>query len=1101
MKFFFSLLKGLLWLVLIILFLALLTLLAWWMQWPLITGVVLLLAFLGLFLAFLGIRALFRWRDKSRFVKKVLDEQSAETKVPLSLGGMADCWQQGMNLLWTSPHRFQERIESSQPWFLTLEAGTNAFSLLAARGETVPETETSPLFWHFLSSSVLLHCREDRISSVEWQELLEKLAAGRKSFPVRGILLVFSVNDLQGRSREGLSTLGRSLRMKIEQLMLTMGRCYPVYALVQGIESLSGMQDIISVLPAEEYDTALGLVESPSADAREAAACAVRRLEDVLQKNAVEGRLPSSDMLLGLHSLREFGERLAPLFEQLVLSVSHKVSPFLCGIAFCQGQSGSSRPAFLTGLLSYVLPKVPRPLPLSGGLPFLANTRVMIMGAWLLLTFSVCALMGVNVLYQQRALTEAVSTTAPLVHDRVSDQLYRRMLRIIQLDKASESWYLPRFGQDALSRAADTMKSSFAPDVFSLVIRPILADFRARVTGQKTTSKEEEQSVAQELMWLTALVSDRLRHGKLCEETKYLFPLTVANNSSWNPVTGRLTANCVLWMEKTSLAVFAREMRDLLATALSRQEGRVFDHMVSDINTRYPAAKVCLSQFWSHMSSNDPNNYCVPSAYTSVGYKSFSGTLEDLESLDDKSRSIHLSTNAFRTDYFRRYAKYWQNFSKAFSTIRASMQEGDVFVSYSDIHSIEQMPHYRALQTVADEVKPLKDAGNEKPVWLQDSLLVDVLVDIAEFEHRRDPENMVRAMLALAGSSPDLLQRLRAETQDAKQARQMFDVAEKLKIYFDDCLSLLKILESPDKCYSLASSWFGAHKHAKVSQKKEDGQGDNTEDLYANAKKNLDAILQNIKGSHQDPVLQILPGILDFIAQGITVQTAKVVQEAWEQDVLGSSAALYRQDDVAALFGEKGVVQTFVQTNLKPFLSRNAKSLAAAEWGDIVFPFTNDGLKTLSQAEMIAARPPEDTYYVQLRSQPTLVNVDARERVDSTRLTLACQDKTFSLLNRNYPREEKFQYTVKQCGAATLEITFPSFVLSRKYDTFTDFLKDFQYGEREFVQDDFEGAADTMESAGVKNVTVRILPDNVSDVLQKEGNQLPTLPDRLTYVW
>ena len=150
---------------------------------------------------------------------------------------------------------------------------------------------------------------------------------------------------------------------------------------------------------------------------------------------------------------------------------------------------------------------------------------------------------------------------------------------------------------------------------------------------------------------------------------------------------------------------------------------------------------------------------------------------------------------------------------------------------------------------------------------------------------------------------------------------------------------------------------------------------------------------------------------------------------------------------------------------------------------------------------MIAAQPPEDSYHVQLRSQPTLVNVDARERVDATTLTLQCQDKAYTLVNRNYPRDEKFQYTVKQCGPVSLEVSFPSFTLKKGYDTFTAFLKDFQYGERVFSRDDFEGAADKMEAAGVHDVTVRILPDNVAAVLQKEGNEPPALPERITYVW
>ena len=104
MKILLKLLKGILWLLLLLLLLALLTLLSWWMQWPLTTGAVILLALFGLVLAFIGARALYRLHDKTRFVHKVLDEQSAmEAASPAVLGRMAYAWQQGMKVMRTSP--------------------------------------------------------------------------------------------------------------------------------------------------------------------------------------------------------------------------------------------------------------------------------------------------------------------------------------------------------------------------------------------------------------------------------------------------------------------------------------------------------------------------------------------------------------------------------------------------------------------------------------------------------------------------------------------------------------------------------------------------------------------------------------------------------------------------------------------------------------------------------------------------------------------------------------------------------------------------------------------------------------------------------------
>ncbi|MBO4300361.1 MAG: hypothetical protein J5861_02035 [Desulfovibrio sp.] len=1110
MKILLTLFKGMLWLLLLLVLLALLTALAWWMQWPLITGAVILLVLFGLLMAFLGARALYRWHDKHRFVRKVLDEQSAmEATAPVTLGRMADAWRHGMEVLLASPHRFHERLELSQPWFVTLDATGASSGLFASLGDALPEKTDTPLLWHFLSSSVLLHCTDTQLSKDDWQELLEKLAQQRRHLPLRGIMLLLSVADISRRSEEELAALGRQLRTKTQQLMLTMNRSYPVYVLVEGIEALPGMDRILDIVPAGDFNSVLGQAQHASASARAAAEEAAARLEDMVRAASVDGRQPEGDMLEALRSLRALGDRLHLALEQISREVAHQTRPLLAGICFCQGENtAGQRPAFLTGLLSYVLPSSTHAAPLTRGLPFVANTRVCVMGAWLLLLLAVCGLMGVNVLYQHQALSETVPKSASIIHDEEMSSLYQQMLYIQSLSKARKAWYLPTFGQDAILNALKVSRADFTQKVYEKILSPLLAKYRSLLTSATGLTRDQERAFSRELMWLTAVASDRLRNATEGTETR-AFPMSTSDSTLWNPVTGLLIINAVRSMaDGGQLEMFTGEMRSLLAASLRRQGSNALEDIVSEVEDRYPAAKICLSNFWPHVAPPDPNNVCVPSSYTATGYKVFKDIIEDLESLDDGGGGITQSTDAFRRDYFRHYADRWLNFTKAFSKIRVSMQEGDVFKSYADIRRIEDMPHYRVMQQLADELAPLLHAGRESPPWLSSCMLMDLVVDIAVFEYQEAATSRARTLLSLVTSAPDLMQRLRAETKDAKQARQMLGVAESIHAYFDDALSLLPVLNSSEQSYTLASTWFGGARmagqqlDAKPIQNNQHGQGkDTTEGAYANAQKQLEIILAPFKGNGQNPMLDLMPGFLDFIAQGVTVQAARVVQESWENDVLGSATALYRQDDVAGLFGDKGVVQTFVDARLKPFLTRRGKDLAPAKWDDIEFPFTADALKVLSQAEMIAAQPPEDTYYVQLRSQPTLVNVDARERVDSTTLTLQCQDKTYSLLNRNYPRDEKFQYTVKQCGHTTLEVAFPSFTLTKNYDTFTDFLKDFQYGERDFSQDDFEDEGDKMESAGVNSVTVRILPDNVINVLQKEGNEPPVLPDRITYVW
>ena len=189
-----------------------------------------------------------------------------------------------------------------------------------------------------------------------------------------------------------------------------------------------------------------------------------------------------------------------------------------------------------------------------------------------------------------------------------------------------------------------------------------------------------------------------------------------------------------------------------------------------------------------------------------------------------------------------------------------------------------------------------------------------------------------------------------------------------------------------------------------------------------------------------------------------------------------------------------------IQRTTSPSLTRWDKAPAPARWNDLSFPFTADFLALLSHAEVVAAEPTRESWYVLLRSQPTLVNLDAKVRPDATELSMQCQDRKPTLLNRNYPHEARFQYDA-DCGPTELSIRFPSLTLERRYRDFTEFLQEFQYGERVFTPADFPEASERIAAAGIRTITVRILPDNVAGLLRRAGTDMPPLPDRITYTW
>lgn len=1098
MRFLGKVLIWLVWLLLLAVALVLLTALSWWMKWPLATGGVLLLGVLGLVLVFFGCRALYRWRDKRRFVRKVMDEQAElEEGGTASAGRMLDAWQSGMDILMKSPLRFHQRLQYSQPWFLTLDETGGTSSLFQSFGQVVPQQEGSPLYWHFLSQAVLLHCRTSEGRDSEWEELLASLAEKKRRIPLRGVLVLLSLSDLEKRSDEELAALGQRLRSRVQQVMLSLNRRYPVHVLIQDMESLPGMNDVTAVVPSAKFDQPLGLVlkEDAGRSGQRAADAAADALEDAVRTAAAGGDLPHGDMLKAIRELRLFGEKLDIVLEGLTREVAHQVSPLLSGVFFCRSSAAEGgHPGFLGGVLSRVLPSSEHPAALSGGLPFYASTKVVLMTAWLTLMLFICGLFAVNTIYQHHVLTmESASDMADVSHDDTYNRLYKEMLYARRLEQARKSWFLPSLGQDMLKRVEDKVKADFVVQVNSGIMTPMMNNFQSFLTRPASARDDDaEMDVFRELIWLCSAISDRVTHGRLPLETQAAFPVTKSDRERWSPVMGQLIINALNWTANgEQLDILSQNLRSLLTLAFTRREGNLLNtFVVENINRTMPGSAVCTSQFWPHLGNSGGDNLCIPPAYTSAGYAVISDTVQDLEYIAGNNQTLHQEISVLLDSYFKRYADLWQNFADSFSEQGLNVQQGDVFSAYADVTDIMDVPHMRLLHAMASELAPLRHAGNA-PAWVSRFWLTDAMAEVSLIQHKNGVKGSHwRALLSVMGTSPELLQRLRAETQDAGQLRELLLSSEYLHQYLDKIIDLLHTLASPSKSLELAA----AHYATRGTEKPENSP-------YTEAEKDFTEAFRSFRDGAASPARSLLQGMLEFIAQGTTVQAARMLQQEWENDVLSSPAALYRQDDVEALFGNEGVVQTFVSDKLKPFLTRQDRELVAAHWGNLTFPFTTDFLGMLSSAEIIAADPPKDTFYVLLRSQPTLVNVDAKVRPDSTELTLLCQGRENRLVNRNYPRNEKFQYSSEECGAVSLELRFPAFTLTRSYASFTEFLRDFAYGERVFGPEDFPDEAEDMKNANLRQITVRILPDNVADVLRHTDNLPPELPDRITYVW
>lgn len=1132
MKLLAKLFKTLLCLVLVAVVCIALTGLAWWMGWPLATGAVILLGLLAAVLLFCVGKTLLRWRNKRTFVQSVLREQRKLEGEPSGITGsdLTDVWREGMAVFDGSPLRVSLNPRYRQPWFLTLDdtvdvsGGSSLFDAFSRRvpaenPDCALQKNVPPLIWHFLPSAVLLQVPESGNDNGPWESTLTLLAQDRRKMAMRGIVLLVSARELQQLPPDALRTKGQRLRRRLQQVMLTLNHRFPVYVCVQDIESLPGMIELSSRLPVSVTDAPLGCLLSASLSPTQAVAQATDtacfRLREAMQDAAVGEVLPHGDELLALETLSELSAPLQSLLEQGFRDLPHQVSPLLRGVFFCHAQAGKTfhftteidesqalnlenskahaadrstegRPRYVTELFSHSIPEDPVPVRhLNSRFALYSSTRLACMTAWLVLLCFVCGVLAVNTVYQHHVLVSHTHDKENVTHNKMINTLYAQMSEIRYLEKAAESWPLPLMGQDMLGMVQGKLKQHFLHNTYTDMLAPMVNTLQSvLLSPDLARDKDKLVEVVRQLRWLCGAVAERMEHGTT-KGLSMAFPLTRANETLWTPVTGELMLSALNWTSnEADLLLFSRHLQRVLTQGLTRDSGNVLRTLMQSTEPMTSGTRMCLSRYWPNLA-NSADDVCVPGRYTRTGYEQQASILNDILIITDNAPELQQTINRFREEYNREYISAWYTFITKCNTQWMNSLDGEAFTAYGELKSVADLPHVQALKHLSAELTPIQENGTP-PAWLDGVTLLDTMLTVA-ISSDAGKSSLWDVVLSLVQSSQKTLTVLRENTKDTAHLRQTLQSIPHARLYLEEILHILRQSGNPAQALALAGPHFS---NSDVSMSP-----------FTEAEKHLDAVLAPVAGNDTSPGRSLMTGLLDFARQATIVQAARELQHQWEAEVLSSPVNLYRPTDIPAMFGETGVITTFMNTRLKPFVRRQGADFVPAAWQRVPFPFTTDFLRSISRGEAVAAAPARAAYSVLLRSQPTLVNIEARERPDATTVTLQCTGKSTQLVNRNYPQNQTFDYVVEECGEAVLKVDFPSVHLQRQYANFADMLEEFQYGERKFGREDFPESADRLAAILVNDITVRLLPDNVTDVLSRKNNSMPALQDRITYAW
>ncbi len=471
--------------------------------WPLWVGAIILFGPIGIALLVMFIRKWFFRRREKRFVKRVIDQEQAKLTEVAAEEERAAADLQG---------RFAKAVEYLRsakltrygnpiyalPWHIILGTqGAGKSEAIKSARLSVPMTDVTPVgdvhptrnvdFW-FLDSIVLIdtagryvESENNALAKAEWRELLTLLSKHRRRDPASGLTICVPADLLLTGNEDQLVVAARSVRRRVDELMRTQGARFPIYILVTKLDKIPGMLDFCSCLHEEELHEAFGFKNlnihdtTPQNTAQDAINELVGQLKNLRLDLLRRTPDPEPGVMLFPDAFAKMANGLVWYAKALFQKNSFQETPFFRGIYFGSArQEGeplsladgpmaafrtSTEPGFTTNkgfflkrFFERALPEDQRlNSPLREFLTWRYLTRNLAMTAVLALALCLGGLLTFSFIKNNQALSEFTDdfTTVPQLNGNLTDDLMmmaKFRQELLAMKALNKDWIIPRMG-------------------------------------------------------------------------------------------------------------------------------------------------------------------------------------------------------------------------------------------------------------------------------------------------------------------------------------------------------------------------------------------------------------------------------------------------------------------------------------------------------------------------------------------------------------------------------------------------------------------------------------------------------------------------------
>jgi type VI secretion system protein ImpL len=1043
------------------------------------------------------------------------------------------------------------------PWYLLIGEADSG-KTTAIRNARLPssfpelghpsgEETTTNIDWWFFNDAIFIdtagryavHSDQTR-DREEWKKFLSLLDKYRRKEPINGIVITLPADKLSREHADAMAQYGRSMQLRIDQLMRVLGAKLPIYLLITKADQILGMETFCDLLPWKTVKQAMGhlnlkTTRNEVAFTDEAVDAISERLKDLRLMILARNENVAPDMLVfpdevpsikpGLISFiraafRENPYQEPPILRGIFLSSAHQGGEAVSTVLEAGGIDrpikktlpGTKKGIFVHEFFARVLPD-DRFLysPIAEYVKWTRSTRDLGLIAVATLTFFVCALLGASFLKNWDAIDFFYDkfeylpvSELDISKDIIQMNSFGR--EISELERANRNWYIPKMGLEQSLEEEEKLKEFYVyffkkhlQDKIDEEIKAGVAQFN-RATPDAVVGQYIEHLVKRINIMKARLDGAAMEtQAQMPQPTtavlllvdKTLLP-TIADDYRY------LYLYSLNW--KTDRNEIEREMDGLEAmlVRLIEIKSDKMEWIVAWANMEEDLQPVTLSQFWEDkIDDSSVTGIMVKPAFTIAGKERLENFIEQIRNALDDESVLEQREQPFKDYYEVEYIRAWYVFAGDFlneeeelrsldkTSYRSRSKWQDVAIRMTSFSN----PYFNFMDRMADEIKHLK--GREgAPAWL------GLVIDFQAMKSQVISEGFVEEGLSIVKTvTRGAEAALKTSPTKPKKAVQMhLKAVEELKGYQQALQDISPVLRSKDHAYQMAVQLFKGYSEL--------AQSGSPFDAGFTATKRMQALIG--RGRRDEKVFwELLEAPLNSLLYYTTRETACSLQVAWEEQILAEVQGVPEARMQDELFGEQGVVWRFTQGPMDPFLRRNEKSYFARRVYGQEVPMLESFFSFLKEGAL-GRHSLKNEYEVVMKGLPIDVNVGAKQKPQAAIVEMLCSSGVQRFENYNFPVMETFKWTPESCGGVKLEIMFREFTLTKAYPRYTgfpEFLVDFRRGTRIFSLDDFPMHQARLEKAGIDQIKIKMELTGHEPVIELIERTPLTAPLKIVYCW